>query len=433
VRLDVLVVGLFAVSVAAGCSKPVAPVATSSDAAHVSGASNLCDAGGGAASRSFRVRLRFVGSIVTLDRAFRPRVDRHAEFYIVAPLAGTTQIDTVPAYSVLKQVQWRRVRPRIGLDVSEVSDEIPLIRGAAGRESLQVFAPGMHRITLQAPARAGGGTVTVQFFAGFVPGTWWAGPDPELWPRSSDGDGRAVDVTDWSHFTTVPAWPPDGRPFFGPDSFRYIPSQRRPVRGAVERRTFYETYGNRIYARSEGDTIHANGWVVLYNGGYDKDSPYVPKVDPADPALPPGFASSPDIYPVLVPQGLVGSPTGFRIRIITKLADGTIARPSESMLYPNFEPTSVFRNPRLAGYWPALLPGKAYAVVRSEDSDGLAEPPILDPVGLADRVDAGGGTPTDRLQRRKILTFYVRPPAPGGLAEAAMSGGRTTPGVPTRY
>jgi hypothetical protein len=351
--------------------------------------------------------------VVTLDRAFQPRVERDADFFIVAPMAEGSPPDTVPAYSVLKQIWWSRVRPTpareaTDLGTSEMIDDSPVILGALPGDSARVFAPGMHELTLEAPRRAGGGTVTVRFFAGFVPGAWWAGPDPGLWPHSSDGDGRAVEVTDWSHFTTVPAWPPDDRRYFGPDSFAYLPSQRRPVHDDFTRRTFFEIFGNRIYARSEGDTVHADAWVVLFNGGYDRDSRYLPKVDPTDPGLPPGFAGSPGLYPVLIPQGLVGSPIAFRSVILTKRADGTIIRPSMTAPYPSFDPLSVFRSPFLAGYWPARFAGKSYALVQAVDSDGLSEGFIIDPVGLADRVDAGGGTPRERLQRREIVTFYVR-------------------------
>lgn len=421
------VVVLVALGLAASCSKHFAPVTTQSDAARDAAASISRDVGEGAASRPFRVRLHFVGSVVTLDRAFQPRVDPDADFFVFAPMAEGSPPDTVPAYSVLKQVRWSRVRPArtgaIDLAASEIVDERPVIVGGAGRDSSRVFAPGMHELILQAPPRAGGGTVTVRFFVGFVPGAWWAGPDPALWPHSSDGDGRAVDVTDWSHFSTVPAWPPDGRRYFGPDSFAYIPSRRRPVRDDFSRRTFYEIFGNRIYARSEGDTVHADAWVVLFNGGYDKDSRYLPKVDPTDPGLPPGYTGSPALYSVLLPQGLVGSPIAFKSVIATKLANGSIIRPSMTSPYPNFDPASVFRSPFLAGYWSARFPGKSYALVQAVDSDGLSEGFIIDPVGLADRVDAGGGTPRERLQRREIVTFYVRPAATSVAAAGRTPGG----------
>jgi len=418
------VIVLLALALTAGCSRPVAPVAGNPHAAPASAASSLRGVGVGAASHLWRVQLHFVGPLVTLDHALQPIVDRSADFFVFAPQPEGSPPDTVPAYSTLTQVRWRRVLSQptsgAGASASGTFDEAPVFVDAGRRDSTRTFAPGTHRIVLQVPQRAGGGSVTVDFFAGFVPGAWWAGPDPDLWPRSSDGDGRAVDVTDWSRFATVPAWPPDGRGYFGPDSFRFVPSQRHPVHDDFDRRTFYEISGNRIYARSEGDSVHANAWIVLCNGGYDKDSPYDPIVDPSDPALPPGFPGAPDFYPVLLPQGLLGSPTAFRSMIATRLSDGTIIRTSQSTPYPNYDPVSVFRAPHLAGYWPAIYPGKSYAWVNAVDSDGLSGPGGIDVVDVADRVDAGGGTPRERLLRRGILTFFVRP-APSEPADGARS------------
>jgi hypothetical protein len=415
-----LVLTLVLFAALAGCSKPLAPTATRSGDDLGPGASAALRGRGGGSPPSFQVRLEFVGSIVTLDAAFRPHVARNRRFYVTMTGDRVARPDTVPAYSILRKVQWMPVRSG-GDDATAGSAEAapiaeaPSIVGGAQGDSTRVYAPGYYVLRLQAPPRAGGGTVLVSFVVGFDPVAWWAGPDPSRWPRASDGDGRAVDVTDWARFTTAPPWPADGRGYFGPDSFRYVPSQRRPVRDDFTRRTFYEIHGDRIYARSEGDTVHANAWVVLCNGGYDKDSPYLPHVDPADPGLPPGYAGDPDRYAVLLPQGLIGSPTGFRSNLWTKLSDGTLVRPSETVAYPNFDPASVFRAPHVAGYWQVTLPGKAYAYAIAEDADGRRVQ-IADPVALADLVDAGGGTPEEKLQRRSILTFFVRPPAVAGLA-----------------
>ena len=219
----------------------------------------------------------------------------------------------------------------------------------------QVFAPGIHLLRVRVPDRLGGGVVIVRFKAGFDPDTWWAGPDPSRWPLSTDGEGgRSVVVVDWSRFETLPPWPPDGRAYFGPDSFRFIPVARRPVGNDIVRRTFYEIYGNRIYARSEGDTVHLGAWVVFCNGGHDRDSPYVPKVDPSDPALPSGFLDDPVSFAVLHDLGLVGSPIAFRSRITTRLPSGVLAAAPASVPYPDFEPNSVFRLPAVMGYQAVL-------------------------------------------------------------------------------
>ena len=415
-HLNSRILVLVLLACAAGCAKPVAPVARNPEGESGSAPSL---AAGDASSHAFRARLTFVGSTVTLDAAYNPVVQRDARFYIYSSGEAGANPDTVPAYSRLTRIEWRPVHPRganspTGSALLEsVIEAPPPFEGAAAPDSGHVFAPGNHEITLQAPPRAGGGRVTVRFVVGFVPTSWWAGPDPSLWPRSSDGDGRGVDVTVWRRFATNPAWPPDGRRYFGPDSFRFVPSKRLPVRGNAERRTFYEIFGDRIYARAEGDSVHLNSWVVLCNGGYDKDSPYLPLVEANDPGLPADLAGNPNSYPVLLPQGLNGSPIGFRSRVVVRLANGNLIRPSSSTTYPNFQSSSPFRNPALAGYWPMNFAGKAYAAVQAVDSHGMPQPFIFDPAALADLVDGGGGTPEQRLQRRSIVTFYVRPaPAP---------------------
>ncbi len=184
--------------------------------------------------------------------------------------------------------------------------------------------------------------------------------------------------------------------------------------------TVTEIDGNRIYARSEGDTVHLNSWIVACNGGYDKDSRYLPRVDASDPALPPGFAGRPDLYAVLLPQGLVGSPIGFRSQLSARLTSGEVIRWSSTGTYPDFEPMSVFRLPQVAAYWRALYPGKLYLVARAQDADGLSDFSFGDAVAIADLVDAGGGTPSDRLLRRRILTFYVRGTVPPGPTRGAL-------------
>ncbi len=394
-----------------GCAKPVAPVLERPDAS--GSTASLARA----ASRDFGVRLKFLGPAYSSDGTRLSRPDRQAVFVIV-PTTG--RLDTVPAYATLEQVQWR--------PADAVFDAQP---ATSTSEGTGPFAPGLHELALQAPARAGGGTVLVRFFAGFSPDTWWAGPDLGRWPQSSDGDGHAVDVADWASFATSPAWPPDGRGFFGPDSFRTLPSLRLPPdRDFARPPTFYEIFGSRIYARAAGDTVHQNAWIVFCNGGSDWDSPYLPKVDATDPALPPGFQASPEQYAVLLPRGPVGSPIGFRLQMVMRIygnpqvPDGTPVRFAQTSTYPAFLPASVFRFPQVMGYWHATMAGKAYALVRAEDSDGLLDNSVRDPLTLADAVDAGGGTPQERSLRRKVLTFWVRSAPAAQQASSAAPIGR---------
>ncbi len=396
---------LAALVAAAGCRRPFAPEGERA----ARGANG--EAARSAAARGWMAWLRFSGATVSLDRNLEPRPDRPGWTDVLAPGPEGAPPDTVPAFARLEWVRWRP---------AAAGRSEPPAAGRAGRgegddpharEPGPAFAPGHHEMVLTAPAHAGGGTVTARFFSGFVPGVWWAGPDPDRWPAASDGDGRAVDVTDWASLATVPAWPPDGRATFGADSFRVIPSRRAPVGGNFDRRTFYEIHGNRIYAREENDTVHRGAWIVVSLGGYDRDSPYSPLVDPLDPALPAGYAADPGRYPVLNPAGLEGSPIGFRVRVSIKLPDGRIVRLPAGPTFPNFDPTSVFRQPQVLGYWPAQLEGRAYVEVRAVDAHGLLSPALPDPVALADRVDAGGGTPRERLERRRILTFRIAAPA----------------------
>ncbi len=406
----------------AGCTKPLRPTAiravSQPPASETGGAGVSCTDSSG---RKWVLDARAVGTIVTLGRDSRPVAHPRRVFRLTQEFVpGVAPRDTVPAFS-LAYWSWRSLRARHGvadstfeadLDPTRAVDVSTLAESGGDRPAppdTQTLVPGFNLIHVTVPEQAGGGTKTLICLANFAPDTWWAGPIPGLWPLSSDGErARAVDVKDWGRFTTATAWPPDGRAYFGPDSFRYLPSMRQPLRGDDRRGTFYEIYGDRIFARSEGDTVHQNSWVVLVNGGYDKDSKYVPRVDPTDPALPAGFAADPERYAALQTLGLMGSPVGFRSLVAERLTPGGLKMiPAQTGLYPVFEPTSVFRAPRLAGYWRMYAAGKAYALARAQDADGGLDVRIRDAITLADLVDAGGGTEAERLARRKVITFYV--------------------------
>jgi hypothetical protein len=268
----------------AGCSKhasqmvePATP--SSADASATTGAPDPSGS---------LVQLHFVGPVVTLAPDLQPILDQNADFYVNSDGGVPAQLDTVPAHSVLRNVRWRLA----GSGSSSggpakyfvVDSGFP---GGATDNNSKEFPPGGNFIRLEVPKRAGGGNITVLVFVDFQPTAWWAGPDPALFPRSSDGDGRAVDVIDWAHFTTSPTWPPDGRGYFGPDSFRVVPSRRHAVHDNFNQRTFYELYGDRIYARAEGDTVHQDAWVAFTTGGFDRDSRYAPTVDATDPGAAP--------------------------------------------------------------------------------------------------------------------------------------------------
>ncbi len=298
--------------------------------------------------------------------------------------------------------------------------------------------PGAKLFTLRAIDQANGaGEATRNFFVNLLPDTWWAGPDPAQFPLSSDGEmtsngqrARAFDVNHWPgdddctapYLSLVPGQSPGSLPrgsfggtFGTPDSILYRPSKRYPPNAGQTRdkthwmKTFYEIYKNRIYARSEGDTVHANSFVVLWNGGYDKDSDYRVPADTTDPiiASAPGSDSLCPAKPTLTGEviqnaGRMGSPVGFRALIVTRLTPvGLPSSPAWSPVYPNYLPGSSVRSPCLGFYAKAVKAGKAYALVRAQDADGGQDLSVSDIISVADNPGA------DPDLRRKVLTFYV--------------------------
>jgi hypothetical protein len=187
-----------------------------------------------------------------------------------------------------------------------------------------------------------------------------------------------------------------------PDSFLVFPKDR------PEHRTFFEIYGDRVWLRQEGDTVHMNSWGIFPAGGSDPDSPYSILADTAlhwyFPPLPPVLKSGP-------PNG---SAVGFRLRVEVKDVLGRIDRPSESMTYPRIDPTSQFYAPEINGSCALVEAGRAYASARAVDGDSAVDARIDNQpggaAGIVDRVDAGGGSAEDRALRSKILTFYVDHP-----------------------
>jgi hypothetical protein len=78
-------------------------------------------------------------------------------------------------------------------------------------------------------------------------------------------------------------------------------------------------------------------------------------------------------------------------------------------MYPNYMPASVFRATRIGGYWPMYKAGKAYAIARSEDSDGGLDYSVQNTevaMVIGDRWPDPDAANCDPL-RRKVLVFYV--------------------------
>ena len=369
------------------------------------------------------------GEIVSLTSAGEP-ISEIREYCITDTLnPRTSPTDTVPAYSRL-DFHWRGeiTQPgtfvtsyRYKLDESQfvsADSSVHSVSYGTGLPGSALVSPGQKVFTLRALDQAGvAGETTRRFIVNFSPDTWWAGPDPEDFTGASDGEYN-------SHSVEFNSWPKPGDTrfdlkdatqsrfpagsTFGPDSFDFPPSLRFPPNRDFGRPgTFYEIYKDRLYARTEGDTVHMNSFVILWNGGYDKDSRYVPRADSTDPVL-----RNPDgslvTRAVVKAAGRIGSPIGFRSLIVNRLTPvGIKSLPAQTSIYPVYEPASVFRSPRMGGYWRMFQAGKAYAVARGEDADGGLDNSVSNPVALADAVDHGGGTPAERELRRKVLVFYV--------------------------
>jgi len=266
------------------------------------------------------------------------------------------------------------------------------------------LSPGGKVFTLRAVDGAGGARdSTRRVWMNYAPDTWWSGPDlndPQLTQvRDQNGDIRYIDLSG----LPVENWP--GISPMSADSVKVMPFDR------AKRHTFFEIWNHRLYAHAEGDTVHMNSWVAFFNGGYDKDSKYKVHVKPNDP-----FLTDPkripqiglENLPVLNPADENGSPVAFRSTVKIKTdPNGSASDFAQSFPYPIFDPASVFRSPRIAGYWPMFVSGKAYALARAEDGDGLYEYRVDDPRRWADAVDGGYGTYEENLYRDRILTFYV--------------------------
>jgi hypothetical protein len=370
------------------------------------------------------------GTIVRLNAAGDPVPDVSVNYLTHGYERGVVPADTAAAYSRLDFRWHAELRDplmtvgeyRYKLDESSfqsVDASVTTASYGTDPNGPQVLT-GTKLFTLRALDQAGGAGQTDRYFiTNFAPDTWWAGPDPALFTGPSDGEfnSHSVTVTTWpgkdagSPFVTNPPLPVGS---FGVDSFAYRPSKRRPPSGwpLTSRGTFYEIYKNRLYARSEFDTVHMNSFVILWNGGYDKDSRYEIRADSTDPALKGvdgNLMSGALLETETENGGRAGSPIGFRSLVVNRLTpSGLKSTPAQTTMYPIYEPASVFRAPVLGGYWRTFQAGKAYAVARAEDFEGAIDPTVgADPARLADDVDGGGGTEKQRAYRYKVLVFYV--------------------------
>lgn len=309
--------------------------------------------------------------------------------------------DTVPSGSLLT-FKWR-AEPRVrgtyvasykykldetDFNAVDSSVHVATYNTGIGRD---VVSPGLKVFTVKALGQSGfAGQATRRFMMNFDPDTWFAGPDKDDpaqgWVSHQDNNGRRYyykDIASWASFAGVT------NTQYGPDSLTILPAFRAP------KRTFFEIYNNRLWYHEEGDTVHMNSWVLMPAGGLDRDSPY--KVDANLRDVPPGGP-----WPVVTKlDSANGSPVGFRIRIQTR-TDGPTIIPSETSKYPVFDAASVFHQPVINAYWPMVLSGQAFALIRAEDGDGAIDGRVRDAV---DVVDNPGRYSEDI--RSKVLTFYV--------------------------
>ena len=230
-------------------------------------------------------------------------------------------------------------------------------------------ATGTKIFTLRAIDNAGGSRdVTRRFQLNFSPDTWWAGPDPNapgaLWITNALGEKYLTYVQGKLPVGGVPGT------LLSVDSTRIFPADRMP------NRTFLEVWKDTLFLRREGDTVHLGSWVILHNGGFDRDSPYAVKVAEGIEQIQPSFPGGPVLTPLKVANG---SPIGFRSLITNWLyPNGPLAFSAQSPLYPFFDPNDVFNFQRIGTYHPMNGAGQVYALVRAEDGDGARDGRVQD-------------------------------------------------------
>ena len=300
---------------------------------------------------------------------------------------------TIPSTVVLGY-RWKLDEPNFNVGDSTVH----MATYNTGVGSDRVSA-GVKRFTLRAIGQSGWrGQSTRYFQKNFAPDDWFSGPDvndaAQGWQSYPDNVGKLhyyQSVGSWASFAGIP------NTLLSSDSVQVLPASR------PERRTFFEIYGDTVFAHSEGDTVNLNSWVVIPSGGFDQDSPYKVNVG-IDPNRP--------IGPVTTKlDSANGSPVGFRSLVITKRStDNSPVKPTESSTYPVFDVGSVFYAPHISTYNSMSTSGKCYAYTIAEDGDGAVDRRLQREGGslvVADAVDFGSPSLEQQQVRSKVLTFYV--------------------------
>jgi hypothetical protein len=294
--------------------------------------------------------------------------------------------------------------------------------------------PGPKIFRLRAVDQAGWRRqVERRFQFNLPPTTWFSGPDPDAFPYQRSGNDVFYDVPIVANrWSTLPEFTAS---LLSRDSVYVLPAQR------PERKTFFEIYKNRIYVRSEWDTVHMNSYVVIHNGGLDADAPYDVKVNPAYSAVEALIAYYGELPPVLRDAPSNGSPIGFEgNRVTSAYPSNQPLSSAPTVTYPNFDPVSSLRREFIGQYWIANQAGLAHVFSRAMDSYGRnlggrdEEVNQFDVPSLVQRVgpDGTGGSEDDRRIRRKILVFYVNK-APRFVTENGSFRPVYDPGSPPVY
>ncbi len=252
-------------------------------------------------------------------------------------------------------------------------------------------APGTKLFVLRAVDQAFGTTdSTRRFQMNHSPDTWFSGPDINSPSLQTNARGEKFALLSGGSLAA-----PITGTLFSPDSVITMPTLR------PERRTFFEIWRDTVFVRQEGDTVHLNSWIVVHNGGFDRDSEYGVKVTDLARTLPEFPPGDP---PVLRPGPANGSPVGFR-SVITQsntLDYLTATRYGQTGVYPLFDPNDVQGKPVIGGYHPMLKSGITYALARAEDGDGELDGRILDARNFIE-----GREPHDPSLRPKVLVFHA--------------------------
>lgn len=265
-------------------------------------------------------------------------------------------------------------------------------------------ATGTKVFTLRVVDQASGSEdSTRRFQMNFSPDTWFAGPDPDVpavpWP----GPGNPwVVKPNGEKFALLNEGqlPPGGLPgtLLSPDSTRILPSARVP------HRTFLEIYQDTVFLRKEYDTVHMASWVIIHNGGFDRDSPYRVRVADGIRDLMPSFPGG----PVLEPGPQNGSPVGFRSRITNFLTpNGPLSFTAQSGLYPTYDPNDVQNFPRIGAYHPMFQAGKAYSLQRAEDGDQARDGRVDEARNIVEFAPPGS---YEASLRPLVMVFFVNFP-----------------------